>query len=283
LASGVLNDGNIAELIRIELKKEGLPLSLLEMSERLNKTKAEILEEVDALNDVLNYHDQKVDILIYSATDQSFYEQVLEHINEYHQKNDILSQGLSENELYGKLGFSKNNDAKLYLNFLMQKMQTDGVIKAYKNTWTTIDHRVNITDNTRKDIQWLEDYIKEYKFKKPVYKDVLNDAQEKGIGADRLKLYYKYLMIENIFVHYQEDYLHKENVDDMRQKVLQTLAKYKEGLYVKEIRDETTITKKLAPIILEMFKEESLLTISDVSRVSFKSQITEKGNGLIRK
>jgi len=277
LASGVLNDGNIAELIRIELKKEGLPLSLLQMSERLNKTAAEILEEVKTLDDVLLYHNDKLDLLIYEAVDASFYQQVLEHINDYHQKNDILLQGLSENELYGKLGFTKNNDAKLYLSFLMQKMQADGLIKAYKNTWTAQTHQVDITDHTRKDVQWLEDYIREYKFKKPVYKDVLNDAQERGIGAERLKLYYKYLMIEDVFIHYQEDYLHKENVEEMRQKVLQTLAKYEDGLYIKEIRDETAITKKLAPIILEMFKEEGLITISDVTRVSFKSQITEKG------
>ena len=277
LASGVLNDGNIAELIRIELKKEGLPLSLLQISERLNKTAAEILEEVKTLDDVLLYHNDKLDLLIYEAVDASFYQQVLEHINDYHQKNDILLQGLSENELYGKLGFTKNNDAKLYLSFLMQKMQANGLIKAYKNTWTAQTHQVDITDHTRKDIQWLEDYIREYKFKKPVYKDVLNDAQERGIGAERLKLYYKYLMIEDVFIHYQEDYLHKENVEEMRQKVLQTLAKYEDGLYIKEIRDETAITKKLAPIILEMFKEEGLITISDVTRVSFKSQITEKG------
>jgi len=281
LASGVLNDGNMAELIKIELKKEGLPMSLVEISERLNKTSAEILEEVKVLDDVLFYNNEKTELLIYSTVDALFYQQVLEHINDYHQKNDILLQGLSENELYGKLGFSKNNDARIYLNLLMQKMQEDGIIKAYKNSWTAKDYQVHITDKTKSDIQWLENYIKEYKFKKPVYKDVLNDAQEKNIGADRLKLYYKYLMIENIFVHYQEDYLHIENVENMRQKVLQTLVKYEDGLYIKEIRDETAITKKLAPIILEMFKEEGLITISDVTRVSFKSQITEKGKRLM--
>ncbi|MCK5774835.1 MAG: selenocysteine-specific translation elongation factor [Bacteroidales bacterium] len=277
LASGILNDGNIAELIKIELKKEGLPLSLLEMSERLNKTTTEILEEVKVLDDVHLYNNEKVNLLIHSAVDASFYEKILNHINEHHKKNDILLQGLSENELYGKLGFTKNNDAKMYLNFLMQKMKDDGVVKAYKNTWTANDHQVNITDNTKKDIQWLEDYIKDYGFKKPVYKDILNDAEEKGISADRLKLYFKFLMIEDVFIHYQEDYLHKENVDVMRKNILKTLVKHEDGLSVKEIRDETNITKKMGPIILELFKEEGFLTISDVSRIGFKSTITQKG------
>ena len=277
LASGVLNDGDIAELIKIELKKEGLPLPVSEITNRLNKTAKEILVEVEELDDVIHYKNDKSDFLIYASIDARFKEQVLEFINEHHQKNNILLQGLNENELHGKLGFTKNAYAKLYLSLLMQKMQEEGSIKAYKNTWTIIDHQVNITDNTKKDIQWLEDYLKAYGLKKPVYKDILTDAQEKGITADKIKLYYKYLMIKGLLIHYQEDYLHKENVDMMRKSILKTLVKHEDGLYIKEIRDETNITKKMGPIILEMFKDEGLLTISDVSRIGFKSTITEKG------
>jgi len=115
-----------------------------------------------------------------------------------------------------------------------------------------------------------------------VYKDINTDAQEKGISIERLKLYYKYLMIEGTFIHYKEDYLHVHNVDDMRQKALSFIQTSKEGFYIKEIRDEIGLTKKLAPIILELFKDEGLIITSDYSKGSFNSVITDKGKQMIQ-
>lgn len=281
LASGILNEGNIRELIKIELKKEKLPLSIIELGDRLHKTREEILEEAEGLNNISFYKNEKTELLLLASLDEFYQAQVLDYIKEHHEKNNILKQGLEENELYGKLGFTKNPVAKAYLSLLMNKLNSDGKIKAYHNTWALSHHLVEIDAKTKQDLDWLEFTIKEYGMKKPVYKDINTDAQEKKISIERLKLYYKYLMIEGVFIHYKEDYLHIQNVDEIRQKVLSFLQSNDEGYYIKEIRDETGLTKKLAPIILELYKDEGLITTSDYSKGSFNSVITEKGKNTL--
>jgi len=142
LASGILNEGNISELIKIELKKGNLPLSVQELADRLHKTRDEILEEIKGLDDIIFYNNDKTELLILSSIDDSYYTQVLEYIKEHHTKNNILKQGLEENELYGKLGFIKNAVAKAYLGLLMIKLKSDSKVAAYNNTWTLSNHQV---------------------------------------------------------------------------------------------------------------------------------------------
>ena len=281
LASGVLNEGNISELIKIELKKEKLPLSVQELADRLHKTTDEIHHEISDLIEVLLYKNNKIELLILNSVDEFFYQQVLEYIDEHHNKNDILWQGLEENELYGKLGFSKNANAKVYLSLLMQKLKNDNKVKAHKNSWALINHQVEINAKTKQEIDWLEKTILDYEMKKPVYKDITIDAADKGISIERLKLYYKYLLIGGKFIHYKDDYLHIENVNSIRQKALSFIQSNNDGYYIKEIRDEIGLTKKLAPIILELFKDEGLITTSDYSKGSFNSKITVKGENAL--
>ena len=88
-------------------------------------------------------------------------------------------------------------------------------------------------------------------------------------------------MIEGKFIHYKDDYLHIENVDNIRQKALSFIQSSEDGYYIKEIRDEIGLTKKLAPIILELYKDEGMIITSDYSKGSFNSKITEKGKNAL--
>jgi len=112
LSASVLNENNIGELIKIELKKENKALSLSDLSSKLNISGTSILDELGAVEDLLRYQEDDTDILILKSTVEFYYQEIINHIQNYHDKNPILKQGLPENDLYGKLMLSKDKIGK---------------------------------------------------------------------------------------------------------------------------------------------------------------------------
>lgn len=281
LTAGILNEGKTAELVIIELKKEGSPLTIDHIAERLNFSSAKIREELELISDVILYKYSESDIIVSVVLEEEIAQKILGFISEYHQKNSIFPEGLEEIELYGKFGFSKNKTAKYYLGLLLQKMKEQGKIKPYQNTWALMDHQEKMDTKTRENIDWLESTIKAYGQQKPAYNDILDAVKQRKIKPDAYKIYLSYLSKHGLLSHYKNEYVHSSVVNKSRNVLLKFLSNKEEGSYLQEIRELTNLSKKMLPFVMGIFEAEKIISTSEHNKNNYLSKITAKGKALV--
>ena len=277
LVLGILNENNIGELIKIELKKVNKAFSIKELADALNQDKSEIIEEVKAISEVFFYTKDEVGILVLASVEDTYRKEILENIKDYHTKNPILENGLTENDLYGKLGLSKDKAGKLYLGMLLEKMNSENEITSYKNTWRAVDFKVDLDEKIKTEIQWVEEEILGFDTQKPVFSELKETAAEKKIPIDKLKLYISYLTEKKKLTYLDGDFIHTDVVTKYRIALLNKLKSSPEGFFYGELREETGLTKKLIPILLRIYSNEGLLLISEPKENKIRVKITEKG------
>ncbi|NPD46412.1 MULTISPECIES: selenocysteine-specific translation elongation factor [unclassified Lentimicrobium] len=274
LVDGILNEGKTAELILIELKKENLPLNLHLLKDKLKMTEEDLLQEDKNLKGISLYPNH---IYMAEIAEWEIIKKVKALILEFHEKNPMLTKGLNELELLGKLGLNKNKVFKEYLPHLLLKMEEDKHIKSIAMTWALSSHEVKLSKKEKADIEWLEQTIKDYGPQKPIYVDINQAAYQRMISKDKLASYIDFLIQNGKLSYYKNEYAHASLVMKYRKELLQVLANHKEGLFLQPLKQETGLSKKMLPFLIEMFEAEKILITSEHKKENYRTQITEFG------
>ena len=263
LASGIINENDIKALIVIELKKEKRPLEIQYLADKLNKLIEDLVPVIEAMDELILYKNDKELIVVLDSVEKEYQDSIVALIQEYHTKNPILEYGLAENEFYGKFSFTKDEIAKKYLGLLLNKIASQNIIKRYNNSWLIETFNVEIDEQTKAEIEWLEETIKAYANLKPVDADIKAKALENNINANKYKLYFKYLNIHKKIVYYKNDYAHSLIVKRYKQQLLDLLNTSEKGMLYGEIREVTGLSKKLMPFIVGLLLDEKKLRTED--------------------
>jgi len=278
LVEATLNSDKLFNLIKIELKKENIPVFAEYIADKLNKSMEEIMEECRDNNDD-SIHvclSSAKHILISKDAHKDYHNKVLETLEQWHQKNPILEEGLDTKEFYGKFGFTKNEAGKFYLEVLMDQILKDGLIKKVGNTYALAEHFVQIDPKTQEQLDLLENVIK------GVGMDILNEeriedlALSENIKKDRLKMMLKYLARQKKLVFFQGDYLHCSVVDKSRRILLNDLKDKERGINEKELRFLLNGTKKFIKLILGILIKEGV-----VYQKTFYVMLSNKGKKML--
>ncbi|NOX48560.1 MAG: selenocysteine-specific translation elongation factor [Chlorobi bacterium] len=277
LADATLHSDKIFNLIKIEIKKEKLPVFAESIADRLSLSKKEVLDECQTNNDgtVHISLSSGKPVLTNINAHKNYYDKIIETIELWHKKNPILEEGLDTKEFYGKFGFAKNEAGKPYLESLMGQILTDGLIRKVGNTFALKGHSVKVDPKTQKQLEWLENKIRYAGMDIPDNKKIEEAALSEKINKDRLKMLLKYLAREKKLVFHQGEYLHMDIVEKSRKTLFDVLKDRERGMNEKEIRLLLDSTKKFVKLIIGIFVEEGT-----VYQQTFYVMITEKGKEL---
>jgi len=280
LAEASLNPDKIYNRIKIEIKKENAPVFAELIAKRTGKSEREINDCCkENGDDSIFITDQNArTILLTKEMHLSYQQKVLKELEWHHNKNSILEEGLELKELYGKLGFEKNEAAKLYLEKLLAIIHREGKIKKVGQSWALVDHSVKIDPKTKEQLDWLEQTLRNYGMENPLESDVEEKALMNKIPKDRLKMLVKYLGRQKKVIFFEGDYLHHSVVDKCRMLLLNDLKNKENGINEKEFRLLIDGTKKIVQTLQGIFLEEGI-----ISKRSFFIDITDKGKELINK
>ena len=269
-----LSQGDIVELMKIELKKSLIPVRVEDIARKINKPPDELITVLgkEDVKDIELYGTGRSMLLIDKHTEENFTSTITDSITAFHKKNPLFPHGLNIEEIKGKLGMGKVEEGNRYTESLLNKMEKEGIIGKYKNTWISKDHKVIIDSKTEDDLDWLEQEIKEYGMQKPVMADIEEDAKERKITRDKFKLYLKYLVQQNKVHYYEGDYIHKTIVDKCRNIMLEELKNNKEGVNDGEFKALINGTRKICPVLTGIFETEKIIARKGVNMI-----ITEKG------
>ena len=180
------------------------------------------------------------------------------------------------NAYFGKFGFGGNDAGKLYLEALMDIIQTEGITKKVGNTWALKGHEVVIDPKTQEQLKWVENLILNIGMDKPVEKDIAAVVTDNKINKDRLKMFLKYLGKKNILTFYEGEFLHTAILDKCRNLLLNDLKNKERGINEKDFRLLIDGTKKMVQFVLSIFIAEGIIT-----KETFYILLTEEGKKLI--
>jgi selenocysteine-specific elongation factor len=280
LVEAAINSDKIFNLIKIELKKENVPVYADVIAKRIGKPEQEVLEDCKQSNDNSIFMAEISDktILLTREAHEQYYRIVIDEVEQWHRKNPILEEGLELSEFYGKLGFVKNEAAKQYLEKLQEIIQQEGKIKKVGTSWALTSHVVKLDPRTQEQLAWLEQTIRNYGMENPLESEIEENAVNNKIQKDRLKMMLKYLGRQKKIIFYEGDYLHHSIVDKCRKILLNDLKEKEKGINEKDFRLLIDGTKKIVQTLQGIFLEEGI-----ISKRSFFIDITEKGKELINK
>jgi len=276
LSEATSSSDRLIDLINIELLKERVPLTIASLASKLNKSAAEIAQEVDSIqSDSINvYRDKDQVILISGSLNEGLHDKVLDEIRSWHQKYPILETGLDTKELIGKLGFTGNNTGKIYTGLLMNSILQDGLVKEISGTYAMADHKVKVDPKTTGQLKWLENKLIAFGMDRPLMKDLETMALDQSIKKERLKMLLTYLGSQGKVYFFENDFIYTPILDKARSILLKDLAHKPDGINEKEFRDLIQGTKKMAQVLLSIFINEEI-----VEKKTFYIHITKKGEG----
>ena len=117
LAEATLNSDQQFKIIKIELKKIKTPVFADELAELLKLQPDELLHECTENNDgaVIIQNIVGKNILISSELQHEYETTIISLLQQHHEANFLIDEGLDANELIGKLGLKEIEPAKIYL------------------------------------------------------------------------------------------------------------------------------------------------------------------------
>jgi selenocysteine-specific elongation factor len=260
--------------IKLELKKLKKPMLVEHLGELLRMEVIELLDECTNNNDgsVLIFEGNEKKILIHSETSQVYKQAILDELEKYHTSNFLLEEGMSGEEILGKLDLKSNESGRIYLKAFLVELKKEGLLKKEGNTWALQTHQVNIDKKTKQQLDWLENAILQYDKQTPLTKELESKAFQNKMSKENLKLYLKYLVSKGKICTTEGEYIHTNIVDEVKQKLLPVLTEKERGINEKEFRLLFNSTKNFVKTMIRILVEEGLVTKSE-----FHIHITEKG------
>jgi len=277
-----MGEQSMAELIRLELKKELRPFTFSEITSALNISNEELNSELDKNpSKIMRFKNSESDILIESGYNDLFKEKIIKILTEHHKKNPMFQVGLDINELSGKLNFGKIKHAKYYLDMLLQVLKDNGYLDIYKNTWLIKGHTAALDKQSEEEMMFLEKIILDYADEKPAIVEIEEKTSERKINSAKLKTYLSLLAQEKKIRYFQNDFIHSLILDKYRTLLLQNLALKENGVEVPEYKEILGGTKKFRALLTDIFEAEKIIQIKKISENETRFCITDLGRKAI--
>lgn len=269
--------GRIDELVAAEVRKSVQPLSLEDISHRVN-AEMEILVETVFHNlpgDITYIQGQNKVLLLGKKDKTKLINRILTGLKSYHEKNPLLETGKSFQELMGIFSQMQNDRTSLTLQIILGELEDEGRIRRTGNTWVLTEHKVDINSGIQDSINLVWQYFqsKQQHFcDGEELKEFLTEYKGDRKKAEQIIIYLiaqrKLYNIKKFL--FQADYVH-----EMRELLIGFLQKNETGISVAEFRDLIDSNRQVALQLLEFF-DASGLTIRKNNKRFFQPKIRKQ-------
>ncbi len=267
-------DGGLDELISAEVRKNLLPVSHKYIATTFNIPEAEVIKTISesSVEDIIVLNAGDLLCLSDSQRHYKMQNKVVRHLQTYHKHNPIDELGKTSDELLGLLGKERNEVSEKYMIALLNELVELNRIKKIKNTFVLYEHEVVFNDKMKRQLVFLEDYLKNSGLKVPLMSELLPAAENIGLDETMLKQMLHLLVFRGKAYRIENNYIHTTIVDSIRIKLLKKLSTIKEGLTVAEFRDLIDGNRKICLLLLARYDTEGITIRAGDYRI-----ISEKG------
>lgn len=280
LALSVEGNLELLKVIHLALKKEQLPVFSSEIALKTELDEAKIIAglEQNQGEEVVMFSNKQNHILLSRTIFEEYRKKTVDEVSLWNKKNPLVEEGPDILELSGKLGFTGKEAARLCLEEMLKQLTVDGVLRQVADTWSLADHKIKIDVRTQEQLVWLENQIRNAGMELPDMNRIEEKSKDLKIQKDRLKMMLQYLGRQNKIAYYDNEYIHRSNLDECRKILLSDLIKKERGINEKDFRLLLNTTKRMVQVLEGIFLEEGY-----IAKRSFYIDITEKGKEELKK
>lgn len=211
----------------------------------------------DNQEDIIYLNDEK--LFLPSNWSQKVEKTVLQALTEHHQKYYLNPGGLQVVDLAGKCGILPKTDSYKALIRLLEKMKENAVLAGYQSSLILANHEAKPAKKDLEQLEWLEELFISYKMNKPVMEELEQKAREHQINKEKLLMYLNYLTEQGRLYFFGGDYIHKNQVDFARKKLMEELRRKGKGINEGEFRVLIDGTKKIVHPLIGIFCREGII------------------------
>ncbi|MFO7524724.1 MAG: selenocysteine-specific translation elongation factor [Ignavibacteriaceae bacterium] len=253
-------EGGLAELIAAEVRKYISPVTLDCITNKLNLPANEISKFTPDLlpQDIMHFILEDTIYMMLAEKVNKLKYRIIKTLENYHNNNPLDPDGKNFEELMGIFGLNRNSSTEGVMQCLLTEMEASGIIRKANSTWIMKWHKVSLTEEDRKHIQFVEVFHKNCRMNTPLMSELLPAAYKKGISEIKLKRIIQYLAKKKILFNIDGNYIHKEIVSKCLETLINNMENYNEGITVSQFRDLINGNRKICLLLLTHFDREGI-------------------------
>ena len=269
-----ISKGGITELITAEIRKSHFPITLQCIAEKQNLTKQETDNFLpDSLpDDIVYFRTENCIYFILAAQMNRIKNRITKNLENYHKLNPMDENGKTFEELMGIWGVNRNYASEGVMKCILDKMAVDKILETISSTWTIFSHKVTLTEQDIRQINFVESFHKNCGMNTPLMSELIPKAHNAGIHESKLKQILLLLTKQKKLYCIDDNYIHRDLINDIRGTLLNYLKEHLEGITVAQFRDLISGNRKICLLLLAQFDKEGITHRQEDLRL-----ITEKG------
>lgn len=268
-----LREGQLPELIAIEVKKHFRGISIKELSEILNTSYQEIEQVAIHLSkDIVILKSISNTYLIEKKEIRKFSDRIIDAIKSHHKRKPLETDGRTIDELVGIIGLEFGDKGNEICKLLLDRLVQNGSVKQVRHTYALSSHTVSISPLFEQHIKVVEDYFIKCELKAPSIFELREIVTKEGIDEKALQQILRFFVKEKRIYPIEDTYIHSSVVNPIRLKLLQALKTNQIGFTVAQFRDLIKGNRKICLLLYALFDQEGITKRIDDVRV-----ITELG------
>ncbi len=271
-------EGNHHEFVYAEVRKRRTPVSLPELTEKFdlrNRQPKEFITD-NLPEDIVAVETKDNTFLMLKDAREKIVAGILKNIENYHKKNLLVETGKSLKELMSIFAKDYASIPEQIIKTIIDELITEKKIKKVENTWSLVNHSVQLDENEEKKINFVEEYFKKSDMQVPLMSDLLPEAERNKIDEKQLKQILELLTSQNKLYRSDKSYVHFSIMNDCKIKLLKCLSSRPDGITVAGFRDLIKGNRKICLLMLNYFDDEGITFRDGDTR-----KITEKGRKIL--
>lgn len=247
-----LSTGKLHEIVAAEVRKTNLPISYVEIAEKLSLQPNDLIEVIfnNLPGDIIFFQEEENILLLLKKIAIATQNKVISNLLEFHKKNPLKEKGRTFKELLGIFGTNQNDETKLLLKLMLDKLVSEGKIRERNNTWIHSSHQVKLDDETKKLIEEVKQYLKSIGNSSVDFNEI-DEHLSVQISDKKLQQILAFLIDEQKCHFIQMRYLHDNFVQKSKKIVIDFLKTNEEGITVAQFRDMIGSNRANAILILD--------------------------------
>jgi selenocysteine-specific elongation factor len=273
-----LSKGDLQSFITAEIKKIKNPVSLNQISSLtgISSAKLKSIDFNSFKDDIQLLITDKDTYLIEEKEKEKIHKKIVKSITNYHKRNPLNPKGKTLDELLGLIKIDWASINKEMLGAILNGLEEEKSLKRIENTWAEYNHNVELTDEDKSNINYIEEFIRSSGKHTPLMSELSDASNKKKISDTMLKQMLLLLVSREKIYNIEGNYLHRIIVDEGREKLLKYLIENEKGITVADFRDLIDANRKLCLLLFAQYEKEGLVLRVDDVRV-----LTESGKKLV--
>jgi selenocysteine-specific elongation factor len=256
----LIAQGKLDELIALEVRKAGKPLTVGEIADRLHVAPERVQRALDEgrLTSLTSFETGEGPVLLPQVARDQMRATILAAVTDYRQRHRLSSRGIDLDELRRVLRFERRPAHDEVILAILRGLVEKEKVREHERSWLPFDDRGEVDPRLRRAVAAVERYMAGCGLQTPLLTQIKAVARQEGVGEKDVGAILHHLVAAGRAVKIEQEHLHRQVVDACREKLVAHLRQTGRAIKVSEFRDLIGGNRKICLLLLNHFDAEGI-------------------------